>query len=127
MTWKCPDCGFENDDGKRACEGGCGYAKVGRLILESATTGKRVPVAINTDFTKQLLLAFAGEDAKYASAPQFSVSKRPGEGWFIEHASGAKNPTFLNGAELSSRVQVADGDVVSIGPEKMKVRLKLET
>jgi hypothetical protein len=126
MPWKCPSCGFDNAEANEECAGGCGYMTVpSRLHLTSQVTGKLLAISITTTFGKSLLLSFAGDDAIYASEPQFMIRKDTGRGgWFLEHAATAKNPTCVNGTAVGADSRKLDGtQVVSIGPDKMKLEV----
>lgn len=126
MHWKCPSCGYDNAEATEECAGGCGYISIPACLrLKSEVTGKVLAISITTTFGKSLLLSFAGDDAVYASEPQFMIRKdtRRG-GWFLEHAPNAKNPTWVNGAAVGGESQKLDAThVVSIGPEKMKLEV----
>src|SRR3954463_15178388 len=118
MTWKCSTCGFENDKIKTICDGGCGYIRFGKVILTSKVTRRCVELNIDTSFGKNLL-AFAGEDARFASEPQFHVMKDTTVGkWFIVPDEAVKNPTFLNGFILSAKAALRSGLIISVGPER---------
>jgi len=126
MHWKCPSCGFSNSSEHSECGGGCGYETIAqRLTLLAAETGREVSVTITTSFGKDLLRSFAGEDAIYASNPQFVICKDVDEGgWFLEHAVSAKNPTFVNGiSAVATRVKLDASSILSIGPEKMRLEV----
>lgn len=126
MPWKCPSCGYENAEAASECAGGCGYAPIpSHLKLRSQLTGKLLAISITTTFGKSLLLSFAGDDALYASEPQFVIRKDAGRGgWFLEHAATAKNPTFVNGTPTGGEPHKLDAmHVVSIGPEKMQLEV----
>ena len=126
MSWKCPECGLENTDGTRACDG-CGVIRWGKLVLTSETTHLEITIGVDTVVGKRLLCSFAGDEAVYASEPQFAVQRdAPRRGWTISHDVRAKNPTYLNGSALASPMLLADGNVVSIGPEKMRLRVRLQ-
>lgn len=126
MPWKCPSCGFDNAEETDECAGGCGYTPIpSQLRLTSQVTGRLLAISITTMFGKNLLLSFAGDDAIYASEPQFMIRKDTVRGgWFIEHVTTAKNPTFVNGAPTGGDPRKLDAtNVVSIGPEKMKLEV----
>jgi hypothetical protein len=130
MSWKCPCCGFEaNTDDSRQCAGGCGYVRIPRSVaLTSSATGKQITISVETTVGKYLLKSFAGEESVFASEPQFRIYKDQGLGsWAIQHLDGAKNPTFCDGASvISAPTPLHDGSVVSIGPERMKLSVRLE-
>lgn len=126
MPWKCPSCGFDNADGTVECDGGCGHVPVpAQLSLTALSTGKLLTIAITTTFGKSLLQSFAGDEAIYASEPQFVVRKDCARGgWFLEHATTAKNPTFVNGSPAGGeRAKLEQSHVVSIGPAKMRLEV----
>jgi hypothetical protein len=125
--WKCPSCGFDNDAGVRECQGGCGYEAIpGKLTLVAVATGREISISITTSFGKDLLRAFAGEDAVYASNPQFLIKKdHTAGGWFLEHAATAKNPTFVNGTSAAAgRCKLESDTCVTLGPEKMRLTVR---
>ena len=126
MSWKCPSCGFDNAEGTTDCAGGCGYMPIpARLRLKSVITGQLIAISITTTFGKSLLMTFAGNDALYASEPQFVILKDASRGgWFLEHAATAKNPTYLDGSPaLDASRKLDTTQVISIGPEKMKLEV----
>lgn len=129
MAWKCPQCGFLHaDDATVRCEA-CGFNRAARLALVAEETGKRLSVGIDTAVGKQLLQTFAGADHVYAAEPQFLLARDPARGgWSISPAPGARNPTFLNGAALGDvPTPLEAGAVITIGPEKLRLRVENET
>jgi hypothetical protein len=126
MPWKCPQCGVENADDKKSCEA-CGHVEFGTLVLTAAETGKEIKINLEMAVGKQLLRTFCGEEARFASDPQFTLNKDAAlGGWAIAATSGATNPTFYNGnalPEIATRLE--DGGIISIGPEKMKVSVRV--
>ena len=127
MRWKCPSCGFDNGPGYRECQGGCGYeAMPQKLTLKAVATGKEISIMISTNFGKDLLRSFAGEEAMYASNPQFLIQKDvAGGGWYLEHSATAKNPTFVDGAPaLAARRKLEADTNVTIGPDKMRLTVR---
>jgi serine/threonine protein kinase len=91
-------------------------------LLKSAT--------IDTSFGK-LNFKDVHSDAQFLSDPQFKLCKQGG-GWVIEHASGVKNETIVNGHKLVAPVPVSDGMRVSVGNsakgvEKFTLTLKLNS
>ncbi len=128
MAWKCPQCGFSgNEKGSRRCES-CGFIHFGKVVLVSTETEGRLPVSVDTAIGQRLLRSFAGADHVYAADPQFLLSRDLVEGgWRIAPARGAKNPTFLNGAELSGEsAPLEDGATISIGPSRLRLRVEIE-
>lgn len=128
MAWKCPACGFMNEgDDTRRCES-CGHTRAGKVILISEQTSQRLTVSVDTPVGKLLLRSFAGDDHIYASEPQFLLARDLAEGgWKISPAPDAMNPTFLNGAELTEpSAALEHGATVSIGPERLRLRVENE-
>lgn len=130
MSWKCPRCGFDpNADDIRSCGGGCGYNHIpSRLLLVATGTGRQIAIAVDTTVGKFLLKSFAGDDANYASDPQFRIYKDTELGsWALRHCDTAKNPTFCNGADVSAgTVALGDGAIISIGAERMRLTVRLD-
>ncbi|HEU4560275.1 MAG TPA: hypothetical protein VFS20_20665 [Longimicrobium sp.] len=128
MAWKCPQCGFMNaSDASLRCEA-CGFTRAGKLVLVSEETSKRLTVGVDTAIGKTLLETFAGADHAYAAEPQFLLARDlVNGGWSIAPAPGAKNPTFLNGAALGAApAPIGEGAVITIGPEKLRLRVENE-
>ena len=128
MAWKCPQCGFvHEDDAVVRCEA-CGFTRAGKLVLVSEETAKRLTVGVDTAIGTRLLETFAGADHVYAADPQFLLARDPAQGgWSITHASGAKNPTFVNAAALGgSPAPLAAGAVITIGPTRLRLRAENE-
>jgi hypothetical protein len=129
MTWKCPNCGFDaNEDGVAECAGGCGYAKYpAMLVFYSESTSKLLQIGIDTNVGRRLLKSIVGEDAKYASDVQFRIFKSADlTAWAIQHDPSAKNATCLNRAPLGTAPQkIEDGSIISIGPEKAKLLVRM--
>lgn len=129
MAWKCPQCGVVNqDDAVTVCEA-CGYARPGgKLVLVSEQTNGRLRVGVDTAIGRELLETFAGPDHAYAEDPQFLLARDPvGGGWTIAPAPGTTNPTFLDGAALGEApVPLPPGAVITIGPDKLRLRVENE-
>jgi len=129
MTWKCPECGFDaNEESATDCRGGCGYVRIPSLLtLASVATGKEIRIHIDTRVGKRLLGSAAGEEGAYASECQFQVFRSQEQaGWMIRHEAGARNPTFLDGTALGAGPgRLNEGAVISIGPEKCRMSVKL--
>lgn len=126
MSRKCPECGVDNADDHRSCEA-CGYTDFRTMTLFSSDTGKQIKINIDTSVGRSLLRGLELDDIKYASEPQFRIVKDSKlGGWSIRTYPEAKNPTCCNGAPLSADPQLlADGDIISIGPEKLKMSVRL--
>jgi hypothetical protein len=129
MPWKCPRCGFDANENVRPCSGGCGYIRFpSAVVLASVATGRQISMSVETVVGKYLLKSFAGEDAVYASDPQFRFYKDEIKGsWVVEHLNGAKNPTFCDGESVvAAATPLHEGSVISIGPERMKLVVHFE-
>jgi hypothetical protein len=126
VAWKCPQCGVENEDGARRCEA-CGHIVFGKLSLTAGATGQSVSFTIDTDVGKHLLRTFVGDEAKYCSEPQFRVVKEVAlGGWAIVPSPGAVNPTYLDGRPLGPTPELlSDGGVVSVGPDRVKLTIRI--
>ena len=109
------------------CEGGCGNARFGKLVLIGSETGKSLRMTIDTIVGKHLLSGIGGDDSRYASEPQFHFVKDLAFGrWLVVHDSSAKNPTFLNGRLLSVPTPLEAEAVLTIGPERLKLKVTIE-
>ena len=127
MPWKCPECGIEiPDSAGKGCDA-CGYIRFGTLILVSEASGKELQIGIDTSVTGYLLKGLAGEDSRYASVDQFRVYRDSAiKSWAVRHTPEAKNPTCLNGKPLELvPAPLKEGDVLSIGPEHLRLKVKI--
>jgi hypothetical protein len=127
MHWKCPSCGFKNLRDVLECGGGCGYEMVSPMLsLVSDATNLSLSFAITTVVGKNLLSAFAGDDALYASPQQFVLIKDTSKSaWFLEHCPAAKNPTFVSGrSAVSSRAKLDSTSIVTIGPVRLRLAVR---
>lgn len=70
------------------------------LVLTSKQTGEKVRFNIDTDIGMSHLSGVGGEDAKFASSPQFRVKKHDDGGWCIVSLDRVQNPTYYNGRPL---------------------------
>lgn len=128
MPWKCPNCGYENADARRECQGLCGFVCIPSAVaLRAAATDRRLTFSIDTAVGKYLLRSIAEEDAIYASEPQFRIYKDAALGaWALQHARDAKNPTYCDGVALNDEpAALHEGSTVSIGPERLKLTVHL--
>lgn len=132
MGWKCPDCGAENPGERIECFS-CGYLLFSPLKLVSVDTeGESKKIKLSLVVGKKLLNEFAGEDAQFASEPQFRVSPNVLKEWVLETIKSAKNPTFINGSEpVEDQTVLQQGDIITIGSrkgnkDKMKLIVHLE-
>lgn len=128
MAWKCSRCGTENDDTAKSCHGMCGNVRFGRLVLTSATTGQELRMNIDTAVGKALIKKLIGDEARYASEPQFYVKRcETRAAWVVEHFGGAKNKTHVDGNPLDSEgVKIEKECLISIGKDKAALKVRIE-
>jgi hypothetical protein len=74
---------------------------------------------------RPLLQKAVGDDSRFADHHQFTVIRDPDLGWLVE-ATASKNPTRLQGKELSAGVpqSLAEGDVITVGASKGRLSVK---
>jgi hypothetical protein len=101
MSWKCEQCGIDNDEATHTCCGCCFTKLPIGIALVSEETGKEIQCRISTTFGAAALKQLGDSGLKYASVEQFRIEKKNDQGgWFVSGISYAKNSTFLNGAEI---------------------------
>ena len=129
--WECPECGHStNADEEKECIS-CGWESKKALKLVSEETGREKTLWLKLTLGKDLLQGFAGEGAKYADEPQFSVFPTADNEWVLEKIVRVKNPTFHNGSEMPGEtVVLKNGDTISIGSrttdaQAMKIQVNL--
>lgn len=127
MSWRCPQCGVENEDAVDVCAGMCGHARLTRLVL-TATSGQEIRFNVDTEVGRVGLQKVCGEEARFASQPQFRVLRdTTTPRWLISHMPTATNITCLNAKPLSAELQpLKNGDVISIGTKRAALRVRLE-
>ena len=133
MGWDCKECGAEeNPDESIECYS-CGFLLFHPLKLVSTDTGRESrKIKLKLAFGKKLLDEFAGEDAQFASEPQFRGFPNPLKQWVLETVQSVKNPTFINGSEpIEDQTVLHQGDIISIGSrrgneDKMKLMVHVE-
>jgi hypothetical protein len=118
-------CGYDNSEGRRGCEG-CGHIPMPRaVVLRSEETGREKEIGLTTSFGRPLLQSFAGPEAVYASEKQFDlVMDETARAWTVRHHAAAKNPTHVQGRPIDA-VTLEDGATISIGPSRMKLHVRL--
>lgn len=128
MPWKCPQCGMQNDESEDACVGMCGHMRLSRLVLTAVVSGYEMRFNVDSEVGRTGLQKAAGEEARFASQPQFKVFRAPGNPvWLISHCASATNPTFLNGKALGTDAQpLGDSDTVSVGPKRLVLKVRKE-
>jgi hypothetical protein len=127
MNWKCPQCGIDNDDTATICCG-CGYTQLPiGIALVSDETGKEIQCRITTTLGAPSLKRLEDQGLKYVSSEQFRIEKKLElGGWIVSGISYAKNPTYLNGAEIPDEgVLLKEGDKLSIKGIYMSISVRL--
>ncbi len=126
MNWKCPQCGLEVAEGRHRCDG-CGEISFGRVRIRSLETGSEITLGIDTEITRHLLAGFAGGDAAFASPIQFILIRSIAhERWAVSHSTKATNQTYLDGHPLpTDPVPLNGGEVISVGPERLRLRVEI--
>ena len=129
MSWTCPSCGVDNALSAATCAICMRPQKVITVVLTSAATGLARVVRIPTVFGRRLLAILAGDDARFASEPQFDLLRdEAGTGWLVRHHQDARNPTFYDGAAVGPiPVPIGDGGTLSIGPTRLRLIVRLES
>ncbi len=127
MGWKCPKCGTENDDHIASCHGMCGYVRYGKLVLVGATTGQEIRMNLDTAVGQSLLKRLVGEEARFASEPQFHLRRSEDEAaWLVMPEPRAVNATHVNGAKVGDAgVKVSDGTEITVGTNKALVKVRV--
>lgn len=105
----------------------CGYVRFGRIILLSLT-GEEIRLNIDGPVGKALLKRAVGEEARFASEPQFHLKRcEDNATWLIKQEPKAMNPTMVNGIAITGEgTKLAAGSEVTIGPDKARLRVKIE-
>ena len=104
----------------------CGETVFGTVTLVSRT-GTRKCFAVDTRLGRRLLAALDAADAVVASDPQFQLARdRAAGGWIIAHAAGARNPTFLDGVAIVDTPRLEHGQTISIGVERLPLRVEID-
>jgi hypothetical protein len=113
--------------GARRCDS-CGDVRYGRLVLRCVGSEGALVANLDTEVGAGLLRTLSADDARFASSPQFTLMRDAELGsWAIRANESAVNPTFLNGAAVAGGpAAIRDGDVISIGPERMKLTVHIE-
>ncbi len=127
MSWRCPESGTENDDHAAKCLG-CGYVRYGRLVLLSPSNGKEIRTNIDLLIGKTLLKAVVGDEARFASEPQFKLARSEEQAsWLVLPNPKAVNATFVNGVKAADLgVKIAGGSEITIGTDKARLKVRVE-
>lgn len=124
MASRCGKCGSERSGA--VCDV-CGEVYFGPVTLVAQASGKTRNFTLDTQIGRRLLSAIAPDDAAFASEPQFTLERdRTLGSWAVTHASGAANPTFVDGSDVGAAPRsIASGSVISVGPERLKLRVEI--
>jgi hypothetical protein len=127
MSWKCEQCGIDNDDATHTCCGCCFTKLPIGIALVSDETGKEIQCRIVTVLGASSLKQLEDQGLKYVSAEQFRIEKKLDlGGWIVSGISYSKNATYLNGAEIPAEgVLLKDGDKLSIKGKHMNISVRL--
>jgi hypothetical protein len=93
-----------------------------RIIFKGESTNNTTSAGLTTTFGCDNLKNIIGDDVKFFSANQFTVTKER-DGWFINHEKGAKNPTAINGIQINGKVKLRLNDVISVGTKSQKGKI----
>jgi hypothetical protein len=95
------------------------------VLILTNETGKTLKMRVSTKVGRRMLQVF-GDDARFFSDTQFSLSCDESGKWSARHDAGAPNATMLNGQPLAEAEQLNDGDVLAVGnPAKGIIKLPL--
>jgi hypothetical protein len=128
MGWKCSRCGTDNDEHATVCHGMCGYVRFGKLILVSSETGEEVRMNVDTPVGKSLLKRLVGDEARFASEPQFQLRRSEAQSaWVIVPDEKAVNATYVNGAKAEGcGVKIDNGAEITIGTDKVRLKVRVQ-
>jgi hypothetical protein len=125
---KCQSCGTINDKAIGPCQGGCGRVFMAEAVrLAGARSGQSREFRLSTPIGRRLLELIAGDEAVYASEPQFEIIKNKAAGrWMIRHIPTAVHPTYYNGHPIEGEpVPIETGGAITIGPVRTKLNVAL--
>lgn len=125
---RCYYCGIVNLERDSHCIG-CSYPLLcQQLTLIGKETGAIWRTTQQIQMGPTLLSKIAGDDAIYASDPQFELYPDPAQGlWFLRHNPAARNNTWYNGIRLQSRpVPLSTGGMISLAKGKLEMGVVLE-
>lgn len=127
MPWECGRCHFDaNRDEDRQCQACLRRRMAKAVVLVDAASGREQRTNLATPVGRRLLRRIA-EDAHYASDPQFDLLRDDTAGsWLVRHSSSAANPTYYDGRPLGAEpLPVEDGGTISVGPERLRLTIRL--
>jgi len=80
---------------------------------------------VSGEVGRPLLQKVVGDDSRFADHHQFTMIRDHNLGWLVE-AAVSKNPTRLQGKELSPGVpqSLAEGDVITVGASKARLSVE---
>lgn len=102
MSWKCQNCGVDNELSYNKCKG-CDFLTIAtKLIVTSKKTGRSHSFELKNDPTKFIIIGnsilriLGDEEIRYVDATQMKLELVSGKGLKIISLPAAKNPTYLN-------------------------------
>lgn len=77
---------------------------------------------------KSLLRRAVGDDARFASEPQFHLSRcEDNSSWLIRQEAKAVNATLMNGVAITEEgTKLTTGAEITIGVDKARLRVRVE-
>lgn len=126
MIARCPQCGTDRASSDPECSA-CGHLDFGTLLIQSESGPEKIRIRIDTIFTFDLLRRLSPDDARYFSPRQFSIHRdRDRKTWTLRHDPSATNTTCLNGSAVGPiAAPIKDGDFISIGPARGRLRVRI--
>lgn len=77
---------------------------------------------------RSLLKRAVGDESRFASEPQFHLKRcEDNATWLIKQEPKALNPTLIDGIAITCEgTKLAAGSEITIGPDKARLRVKIE-
>ena len=83
---------------------------------------------IDTTVGKALLKRLVGDEARFASEPQFCIRRCDDQAaWLVVPDRKAVNATYVDGVRVAETgVKVTAGSEITIGPDKARLKVKVQ-
>ena len=122
LSMSCPKCGGSGWESRSRCLD-CGFMEP--VVLRLLGEHGHLEFRVSGEVGRPLLQKVVGDDSRFADHHQFTVIRDPNLGWLVE-AAVSKNPTRLQGKELSPGVSqsLAEGDVITVGASKARLSVE---
>jgi len=106
----------------------CGYVRFGKLILSVSEAGQEARMNVDTPVGKALLKRLVGEDARFASEPQFHLRRSDAHSaWVVVPEEKAVNATYVDGVKAHELgVKISTGSEITIGADKARLKVRVE-